>query len=171
MHNMLCPPFIFTLGLDDFSKTFLGNNFPLYLLFFLTRAPLLILCSSRRPIGKKCFSNSNLNLAMKVALQEIWARNKKKCLQLTQHLCLPFFVWSASWLSLNKSFPLPQSVWKSTKMSHLSTFFFRNFKNSHFFLRSKLAFRYGKVHIFQKTFFEGFFFKHSGWNLISIEKM
>ena len=36
---------------------------------------------------------------------------------------------------------------------------FYSFKNSHFFLRSKLAFRYGKVHIFQKTFFEGFFFQ------------
>ena len=69
MHNMLCPPFIFTLGLDDFSKTFLGNNFPPLPAFFSHTCAAQLL--SMRPIGKKCFSNSNLNLAMKVALQEI----------------------------------------------------------------------------------------------------
>ena len=75
MHNMLCPPFIFTLGLDDFSKTFLGNNFPPLPAFFLTRAPLSSLVCGQ--LGRNAFLTRTWTWQWKLRYKKYEQETKK----------------------------------------------------------------------------------------------
>ena len=122
MHNMLCPPFIFTLGLDDFSKTFLGNNFPPLPAFFLTRAPLSSLACGQ--LGRNAFLTRTWTWQWKLRYKKYEQETKKVSeANATFMLTLLFEVH----LKLNKSFP--QSVGESSKMSHFLTMliFFSDF--------------------------------------------